>query len=361
MENSYLFDWLSFTVPVKNYNDLSLRGVRSFLKEVGLDFNFEPRKKGAYGYLNSLSYANAINVLYTDLEHPFINSDDRLKQALDMGIHIEMTGQGCRYFEGVENYDWVEFFNLLRSLGAKFKRLDIALDDYKKMIKFSTVKEKIRSGEVVSLSRKRDVIETKITQKEEFNNKGDSKGLTVYFGTRASNIYIRFYDKKKEQEGKGIKVDVSSWQRYEIVLRNEKATDFIERFCEGETFDTLYLGVLSGAIRFIDKGTDSNKARWETSPFWIEFLRGAEAIKLKSHKVTPDIGKTINWYGTSAFSATLLLSWVAEDRGLDFSEILKDSKRELSERHQLMKAGYEGLNDEEKREIGDKIRGIGLG
>ena len=273
MENSYLFDWLSFTVPVRNFNDLTVRSVRSFLKELGLDFNFDTREKGAYGYSSSLSYANAINVLYNDLERLVTNNEARLKQALDMGIHIEMTGQGCRYFEGLENNDWIEFFNLLRSLGAKFKRLDIALDDYKKMIKFSTVKEKIRSGEVVSLSRKRDVIETKITQKEEFNNKGDSKGLTVYFGTRASNIYIRFYDKKKEQEGKGIKVDVSSWQRYEIVLRNEKATDFIERFCEGETFDTLYLGVLSGAIRFIDKGTDSNKARWETSPFWIDFLK----------------------------------------------------------------------------------------
>lgn len=361
MENSYLFDWLSFTVPVKNFNDLSLRSVRSFLKELGLDFNFDTREKGAYGYANSLSFANAINVLYNDLEHRFIDSDDRLKQALDMGIHVEMTGQGCRYFEGLENSDWIEFFNLLRSIGARFKRLDIALDDYKKMIKFSTVKEKIRSGEVVSLSRKRDVIETKITQKEEFNNKGDSKGLTVYFGTRASNIYIRFYDKKKEQEGKGIKVDVSSWQRYEIVLRNEKATDFIERFCEGETFDTLYLGVLSGAIRFIDKGTDSNKARWETSPFWIDFLRGAEAIKLKSHEVTPEIAKTIKWCDTSIVGTALLLSWVAEDQGLDFFEILKDSKRELSERHQLIKAGYEGLNDEQKREVADRIRGIGVG
>ena len=153
MESSYLFDWLSFTVPVRNFNDLTVRSVCSFLKELGFDFNFDIREKGAYGYTNSLSYANAINVLYNDLESLVTNSEERLKQALDMGIHVEMTGQGCRYFEGLENNDWIEFFNLLRSLGAKFKRLDIALDDYKKMIKFSTVKEKIRSGEVVSASR----------------------------------------------------------------------------------------------------------------------------------------------------------------------------------------------------------------
>ena len=105
MENSYLFDWLSFTVPVRNFNDLTVRSVRSFLKELGLDFNFDTREKGAYGYTNSLSYANAINVLYNDLESLVTNSEDRLKQALDMGIHVEMTGQGCRYFEGLENND----------------------------------------------------------------------------------------------------------------------------------------------------------------------------------------------------------------------------------------------------------------
>ena len=144
-------------------------------------------------------------------------------------------------------------------------------------------------------------------------------------------------------------------------LPDNQTADFIERFCEGETFDTLYLGVLSGAIRFIDKGTDSNKARWETSPFWIDFLKGAETIKLKSHEVTPEIGKTINWFDKSVVGSVLLLSSIAEKEGLDFSEILKDSKRELSERHQLIKAGYEGLNDEQKREIADRIRGIGVG
>ena len=45
MENSYLFDWLSFTVPVRNFNDLTVRSVRSFLKELGLDFNFDTEKR----------------------------------------------------------------------------------------------------------------------------------------------------------------------------------------------------------------------------------------------------------------------------------------------------------------------------
>ena len=73
------------------------------------------------------------------------------------------------------------------------------------------------------------------------------------------------------------------------------------------------------------------------------------------------IGKTINWFDKSVVGSVLLLSSIAEKEGLDFSEILKDSKRELSERHQLIKAGYEGLNDEQKREIADRIRGIGVG
>ncbi len=70
-----------------------------------------------------------------------------------------------------------------------------------------------------------------VHKQRKFDNKGESKGKTIYFGThRGSSVYIRFYDKEKDRKIKVLKVDVDSWQRYEIVL--EKAEDFIERFIE---------------------------------------------------------------------------------------------------------------------------------
>lgn len=361
MENSYLIDWLSFTIPVQDLTDLRTSDVRAFLRGLGLPYEFEVREQGRYGYNRSLNFLESINVLFNDFYSIDIDNEKKVRQAMEMGIHIEFSGQGCRYLESSICEDWRSFFDLINSLGAKYSRLDIALDDYNQMLKFSQIEDKVKKGEVVSLSRKRDITETiEVSKQEKFDNKGKSKGKTIYFGTRSSSIYIRFYDKKKEQENKGIEVKAKSWQRYEIVLRKEKAEDFISRLCSGETFDSLYLGVLSGAIRFVEKGMDTNKARWQSSPFWVNFLKGIESIKLKSHEVTPEIGKTIDWIDVSVLRSLKLLSKVAKEGNIDLYQIIENSDKEISERHKMLFNSFEFLSEEEKNNVFDKIKQIGL-
>lgn len=361
LENSFLIDWLSFTIPLLSISDLQVGSIRNLLHELGLDFPFEDREKGRYGYNRSLSFADSINVLFNDIERLDYSSEDKIEQALNMGVHIEFTGQGCRYFENVVSDDWISFFNLLNSINARYSRLDIALDDYKRMLNFAVIEEKVKAGEVVSASKKRDVTETvEVSKQEKFDSKGESKGKTIYFGTRGSSIYIRFYDKKKEQEGKGIKVEADSWQRYEIVLRKEKAEDFIFRYCSGETFDSLYLGVIAGAVRFVDKGNDTNKARWKTSVFWEKFLKNSEIIKLKSHEVTPDIEKTIKWFETAVLGSLEVLEKVSKDGNIDLYELLKNAKKKVSDRHRAVYNSFDVLKDKDKQEIYDKIKEIGI-
>ena len=68
MENSCLIDWLSFTVPVDNVEVLNANVVRRYVTEVlGLNFTFEERRKGRYGYTRSLVFSDCISVLYCDL------------------------------------------------------------------------------------------------------------------------------------------------------------------------------------------------------------------------------------------------------------------------------------------------------
>ena len=140
----------------------------------------------------------------------------------------------------------------------------------------------------------------------------------------------------------------------------EKAEDFISRLCSGETFDSLYLGVLSGAIRFVEKGMDTNKARWQSSPFWVNFLKGIESIKLKSHEVTPEIGKTIDWIDVSVLGSLKLLSKVAKEGNIDLYQIMENSDKEISERHKMLFNSFEMLSEEEKNNVFDKIKAIGL-
>ena len=195
LENSFLIDWLSFTIPLSSVLDLQFSSIKNLLHELGLDFPFEEREKGRYGYNRSLSFADSINVLFNDIERLDYSSEDKIEQALNMGVHIEFTGQGCRYFENVVSDDWISFFNLLNSINARYSRLDIALDDYKRMLNFAVIEEKVKAGEVVSASKKRDVTETvEVSKQEKFDSKGERSRLRfsgMREGKRENFLHVR--------------------------------------------------------------------------------------------------------------------------------------------------------------------------
>ena len=78
MENSYLIDWLSFTVPVADVRDLKTNVVREFVTDIlGLKFIFEERFKGRYGYTRSLVFSDCIAILYNDFSDLEFASDER--------------------------------------------------------------------------------------------------------------------------------------------------------------------------------------------------------------------------------------------------------------------------------------------
>ena len=161
------------------------------------------------------------------------------------------------------------------------------LDDFIGLLDFDLMEEKIKKGEVISLSRTRNIEASLDFKKaEKLDNNGKSKGKTIYFGNRNSLMMIRFYDKRENNRQK-IFCPFEFWQRYEIVLKREKAIDFVEKLRSGENFSDLYLKVMSGLIRFIEPSDDKNKARWKTSPFWDDFIKGSEPIKLERKILIP--------------------------------------------------------------------------
>ena len=62
LENSFLIDWLSFTIPLASVSDLKFGSIKNLLHELGLDFPFEDREKGRYGYNRSLSFADYLMI-----------------------------------------------------------------------------------------------------------------------------------------------------------------------------------------------------------------------------------------------------------------------------------------------------------
>jgi len=185
--------------------------------------------------------------------------------------------------------------------------------------------------------------------------------IPTHQGRGAEQIYIPVLIKKREQEAKKIECRFDFWQRYEIVLKREKAIDFINRLKQGEKFGELYLKVMSGLIRFVDQGSDQNKTRWKTSDFWSEFINGSKSVKLESKNLDPSIFKTISWMDQSVIGSLQLLVEIAKMGNFDLLELLKNSQsREKSDRHKSILGEFELLNAEQKQEIFNKIKELAI-
>lgn len=362
VDNNYLIDWLSFTIQT-DINGIGKSAVKGFLEKMGLDsLPFLEKETGRHGYNRSMSIQNYINIYYNEVKfNQFAEENaDKLDRIIKMGVHFEFSGQGCRILEQEKN--WLDWFEILDDMNVRYSRLDIALDDFLGLLDFDVMEEKIKKGEVISLSRTRNIDSALDFKKaEKLDNNGNSKGKTIYFGNRQSLMMIRFYDKKREQEEKKISCPYDFWQRYEIVLKREKATDFINKLKTGVDFAELYLKVLAGLIRFVDQGADKNKARWKTSQFWNEFIKESEGVKLESKNLDPAIDKTIKWIDESVLTSLQLLAEVAKLGDLDLLEILKNSKiREKSDRQKSMLNEFDLLNEDQKQEIFNKIKDLAV-
>ena len=115
-ENVIIYDWLSFSSKVHT--------VKQIKKIIGFaDVAFQ-EIYGFYGYGKRITY-EGVSILY-DGHMP------------DMGVMVDMSGQGCRTFETLGTGDWESSFELIKRGQEKkrmnISRLDIAYDDHEGII-----------------------------------------------------------------------------------------------------------------------------------------------------------------------------------------------------------------------------------
>lgn len=260
---------------------------------------FIEMEQGLYGYKRHLKFGH-ISVLY--------------EGGLNAGIHIQMSGQGCREYEAYN--DWNTFILKCFEKNANFTRLDIAVDeirynDDKPYFKVSTLVRKTEDNCVSSRFHSARHIRTiKITG-------GESAGHTVYFGSPASDLQIRFYEKDKERlaASKELEVNLTTWNRTEIQSRNERANAIALYLLNSYDLGYIVKGVLSNYINFLIKGNCQNKARWKKCEWWTSFLNDTEKLKLTLIASDKTIEKTISWIDkqVSTSLAMLVLAYGSDD------------------------------------------------
>ncbi|KKM81033.1 hypothetical protein LCGC14_1333890 [marine sediment metagenome] len=288
-------DYLSFTVENTKENVGRIMGAFDIDKLEELSY-------GGYGYASSAMILDGGKVFWHS-ERP------------EMGMHIRLNSKSLALI----NMTPLGLLNRVIEWGGKFRRMDIAFDDRDGRLDLDKMHEKLSNGEVVTRWRR----VARITGKEVGG--AEKSGDTVAVGVRASNSYLRMYDKKLERAAKNVDVtDIEHWIRVELELKADKANEFGRILAKRahvqlkETVGELCANLLWGLLDFKDvNNADDNKTRWDTSDFWAEFLRASSKLKLSTPKEegTLDDSKDWVWKVVAPTLAMIILSR-DDDKGM---------------------------------------------
>ena len=256
--------------------------------------------KGLYGYDKCYSYKDI--KIYTS------------SRREDMGIHILLSGTGCRQVEDLK-IGFIDLFKKIRQYNAHYTRLDIAIDNFtNKYFSMYRVKKSIKDNCVVS--RFRNTIEFIKTQIKDSSN----KGYTIWFGSRASDIQIVFYDKLKERESQNqiVSDNIKYWCRLEIRFRNDYASQVVLNLLDKD-FNEYIKSILKNYIKFVELDEDEkNRSRLPLIYWWSDFLDNVNGVRLYNNNYVASISKKQSWLenSTARTNAMVLLSNI-EDLSLD--------------------------------------------
>ena len=197
-----------------------------------------------------------------------------------MGICVEMSGQGCRYYETISKQgDLVRLLDfLVDNPRCSFTRLDVAYDDIDKqgsgLLNVSLIERYLRKDYYVSSFRSKSA---SWSGKHSDTAGAEPLAYSCYVGSAQSDIRFRIYDKAMERGG----LDYH-WTRFEIQLRREAVYGFIRA---SGTVGYKFISVINKYLRFVKYNkTDTNRRRWDSPKWWIDFVSAAGDIKLYSKK-----------------------------------------------------------------------------
>ncbi len=255
-ENTILIDWLSITSKIHSPEEIkSLLGME--------DCSWET-VRGEKGYQLREYY-----------EHISIHYEGRA----DMGVWLEMSGQGCRAFESYGHGDYNILFDLiLNNDYINITRLDIAFDEYEDILDLEKLCEHTRKGNYRS-------------KMEYFETRYSSNGMSVDIGSPRSDTLIRIYDKlaerlsniKNKEDKEKIADEIPHWTRVELQLRDDRAKEFVRLLNDGtKDIGIAFTGVLRNYLEYGYYRTDeeSGKQTFSLYSYWEKVVGSAEKLSV---------------------------------------------------------------------------------
>ena len=207
-------------------------------------------------------------------------------------------------------------YQLIKDLVFRFwfkgTRIDLAFDDFKKLVPMSVVAESARAGHYTRF-KKHCII-------EETRRSGDIVGNTIYFGSRGKNgggRFIRVYDKTLESKGR------TDSNRWEIEFTKEKASSVVFELscCDGlEQFVSLIASLIGGSIDFVQR-KDRHLERAERLEWWQTLVDILGECTLAVTKKQTTIHDVKQWVRVSVAPSLKMIRVALGDQ--DFNEWLE--------------------------------------
>ena len=314
-----IVDWLEFTILKSN-----LEQVLSNLLHLD-KADFTDLERGRFGYQHQQKWRQGtIFVMYNGKD----GADD------EMGVHVQITGTGCRDYEAHHNLMYLVQDLVMLDAACNFTRLDLAIDDLdESLIKFSQIHQAALDRHFTSRWNKWQEINTRQSQTGEF------LGRTIYFGSQSSDIFCRLYDKTLERKAKGDADEQAEipphWTRLEIVYKKDRARNLARVIAdESLTLGNALRATLNQYIRFVTPvDTDSNKARWPTAGWWLTFLAGVDKLVLTKKREPKSIEDMTDWVDRQ-IAPTIAAITKAREGEIDWLvKIINGGAGRLSQRH----------------------------
>ena len=284
---------------VIDYFDFSTRceTFESVIDLLGLDGITWVCKHGVNGYQYRYEFEGIILHVADEDSYMFPGSSS---QRLIVGVRVEMKGEGCRTFEHYGNGNWQKLINYVNEhqTDVSFNRVDLAYDDFLGILDLEAIEADTLAHNYVSKWRSDPQILKSIGV--------DEVATTVTHGRLSSDAFIRFYNKRLEQQF--AKDYVDHWVRAEIMLRHKRALNAVILLADQYVIDAdtndmvnirkplneLYFFILNNYLRFIvPSETDSNRWRAPMAEHWKRFANSVTEFSIslfsKDEKAyTPD-------------------------------------------------------------------------
>lgn len=312
MSKEIIIDWLQFTVQNKTFV-----GVITDILQLQFQL-FEELPKGKLGYKKQLFFEN-ISILYDGTQ--------------DMGVHIILSGKGCRFYEQYDSL--INLIDRINKIEGKLTRIDLALDDKKgDLIPFEKMLSDITKGNVSSKWK----TSTELIQRD---MEGSKIGQTINVGSRTSNTFLRIYNKALEQKIEG------TWNRIELEIKKTNAEE-LQKIITIDNVGTLFKGILKNYIRLLEPNKrDKNKSRWKTRKYWDNLIENVEKIKLTRKAEEKSIDEKKMWLEKQVGQTLAVISLA--DGSVDFVyDLIKDNAKKLKLKNQKILERHKIIEEERK-------------